>query len=340
MATRNEPALPSPWQSVLEPQRARCHAVGMTGTTPHRAPRREELDTALGPCCLQPTSAPPQLAYRSHLATYCSGKEQSPQSTPKRAHQFHLQHASSAPPAVCAHGGGPIAHDLSILDIGAIRDDSVAVSSTVDTHVQVCTVTKLLCTGSGHQSTVRESRYRVQQQRYMPRLSPNHNTSAENVQQIYSSSPVAFDHQNAAGEPHLYDRSPALQYSSSRLPHPGFSNRHDSLDLAQCSSVIAVYTNCVSLNHTLMQQLCREKHAATIDRISHDKCHAEMSQLRTQNSDLQSQLQTVTEQMTAMHGQVQQAARERCAFCSNSLGQLGSTFFQQWADQVQLCLCP
>ena len=128
----------------------------MTGTPDTPDPRRG-LDASS--YYLQPTSTPPQLASRSVYSNCslsfasCRGKEQPRYATPKRTQQLHLEHANSAPPAICDHGGmsiawGPgdeIEHtDLSMdrhlhgmarhLDtIGAIRDDSDAVSSTVDT---------------------------------------------------------------------------------------------------------------------------------------------------------------------------------------------------------------
>lgn len=128
-------------------------------------PVRRELDMPLGPYHLEPVSAP--LGLGPNFARYCSGEgagEQTPHSTPKQAaaRPLRVEQAisNSAPPAVRDevfarssgdHVSGEQLHrtnldtrlgDLSMMldTIAAIRDGSVAESSTVDTPLQVCTL--------------------------------------------------------------------------------------------------------------------------------------------------------------------------------------------------------
>lgn len=78
-------------------------------------------------------------------------------------------------------------------------------------------------------------------------------------------------------------------------------------------------------------KLCGDKpHASTINRISHEQCQAEIAQLSAQNAELQSQLQSCTEQITVMHGRVEKADTERydifpvtAASHSSQLGSIG-----------------
>lgn len=235
------------------------------------APRREQVDTFLAPYYLhQPISAPPQLGTG---ARYCAGEEQNLYSTPTRAEPLHLEQLrNSAPPAArtnvawgpggdpmaCGPGGDPMARqqlstkadmgtDLSILDFAAIRDDSVAVSSTVDTPVQVCMCFLLSAyslavpsqpTVANHFQCTKS--YQLQEH-FVARLSSNEHRPAQNVQQPYTNSPTAFHHQQHAAGPHItpcqyQDQSPLLQHRSSRLSLPGCSTRHDMLTLCFCLS--------------------------------------------------------------------------------------------------------